>query len=149
MNALIVIILNLQVSVIKYFNAEASTADNVIKLKRHPKFDNLGMMVNLNTKANVFMLLTIYPIMCINTLFLFQAAYVFKGNALQKPHPDNLYGCILECHQRTPWVTGAVEPIKITLLSVNFSHIFLVLRDHWLYVCLHLKMEFRSCARGR
>jgi len=29
------------------------------------------------------------------------------------------------------------------------SHIFLVLRDHWLYVCLHLKMEFRSCARGR
>jgi len=29
------------------------------------------------------------------------------------------------------------------------SHIFLVLRDHRLYVCLHLKMEFRSCARGR
>jgi len=29
------------------------------------------------------------------------------------------------------------------------SHIFLVLRDHWLYVCLQLKMEFRSCARGR
>jgi len=29
------------------------------------------------------------------------------------------------------------------------SHIFPVLRDHWLYVCLHLKMEFPSCARGR
>ena len=29
------------------------------------------------------------------------------------------------------------------------SHIFLVLRDHWLYACLHLKMEFRTCARGR
>jgi len=29
------------------------------------------------------------------------------------------------------------------------SLIFLVLRDQWLYVCLHLKMEFRSCARGR
>jgi len=29
------------------------------------------------------------------------------------------------------------------------SHIFLVLRDHWLYVCLHFKMEFHSCARGR
>jgi len=26
---------------------------------------------------------------------------------------------------------------------------FSVLRDHWLYVCLHLKIEFRSCARGR
>jgi len=35
------------------------------------------------------------------------------------------------------------------LLSSLCSHIFLVLRDHWLYVCLHLKMEFRSCARGR
>jgi len=29
------------------------------------------------------------------------------------------------------------------------SHIFLVLGDHWLYVCLHLKMEFLSCIRGR
>ena len=31
------------------------------------------------------------------------------------------------------------------------SHIFLVLRDHgvYMYVCLHLKMEFRLCARGR
>jgi len=38
----------------------------------------------------------------------------------------------------------------VTVVSSSLcSHIFLVLRDHWLYVCLHLKMEFRSCARGR
>ena len=29
------------------------------------------------------------------------------------------------------------------------SYIFLVPRDHWLYVCLHLKIEFCSCDRGR
>jgi len=102
------------------------------------------MIVNLNTKANVFMLLTIYPITCINKFFLFQAAYVLNGNALQKPHPDNLYGCILECHQRTPWVTGAVEPIKITLLSVNFSHIFLVLRDHEVYMYVVYILKWSS-----
>jgi len=34
-------------------------------------------------------------------------------------------------------------------ISLLRSHIFLVLRDHWLFVCLHLKMKFRSCAKGR
>jgi len=34
-------------------------------------------------------------------------------------------------------------------LNLTYLHIFLVLRDHWLYICLHLKMEFRVCARGR
>jgi len=31
--------------------------------------------------------------------------------------------------------------------TILWSHIFLVPRDHWLYVCLHLKMEVCSCAR--
>jgi len=59
-------------------------------------------MVTIDTKAIAFVLLIIYPIVCMNTFFPFQAADVFEGNALKKPHPDSLYGCILECHQRTP-----------------------------------------------
>jgi len=45
-------------------------------------------------------------------------------------------------------LSACVAAVKCRPVLYIVSY-FLVFGDHWLYVCLHLKMEFRSCARGR
>jgi len=57
---------------------------------------------------------------------------------------------VVRSRQPNDWLKCLCGGCKMSPRTLSLcSHIFLVLRDHWLYVCLHLKMEFRSCARGR
>jgi len=44
------------------------------------------------------------------------------------------------------WTRLSLFSQKLWYISI-FNKFFI--RDYWLYVCLHLKMEFHSCARGR